>query len=451
MSEGTNDKGISDLEREFEEEVKKEKSPKEGRLPEEIELEREYDEEMKGERLPEEKELDPIAKRFYELSNRTFKTETELDDAVNRIVNDLERDYFFKGLLKKTKRGGQLLLKKGLETFKGFSAFQAASGITELARGSLKGTLGTLAKAGLRGARVGAIPSALQALGFEAGKERTRQNRDAWQNFANVCKESFDYLAKNLTQNADDPLEASRLAAEAFSTALKKVKSERQRAYTQETRKTVEKAGPKKFVSKTAILALGVICIVLAAGLVGAIFVYTPRINNLQSQITEKNSTISSLNTMISSLNSTISSLNNMIFSLNQTNQTLQNTVNQLELNVSNLQLDVAYLNNITLLNASAYLLSDQALSQAAGASTIVFENPLSFAGYVSVGVQSTSNTTYVGVAYYSYGITYNNNVTVGTGGTAAFPILGGATAIIVGNKETVNSVNATVTATYYY
>jgi len=82
MSKGTNDEDASDIEREFEEEVK----------------EKEF---------PEEKELDPFAENFYKLSGRTFETETELDNAVNGILNEIERDYFFKGLFKKTKKAGK--------------------------------------------------------------------------------------------------------------------------------------------------------------------------------------------------------------------------------------------------------------------------------------------------------------------------------------------------------
>jgi hypothetical protein len=97
MSKSTKDKDMSDIEREFEKEMKEEELPKESRLPEETEFEREYDKEMKGEELPEEIELDPFAEKFYELSNRTFKTEAEIDNAVNGILNEIERDYFFKG------------------------------------------------------------------------------------------------------------------------------------------------------------------------------------------------------------------------------------------------------------------------------------------------------------------------------------------------------------------
>jgi hypothetical protein len=434
MSKDTNDKDTSDLEREFEEEMRKEKLPKESRLPEETEFEREYNEEMEGEELPEEKKLDPFAERFYELSGRTFKTETELDSAVNRILNEIERDYFFKGLFKKTKKGGKLLLKKGIKTFKGVPAFQAATGITQLARGNLKGTLGTLAKAGLKEVRVGgAVLPVLGALGFEAAEK----NRDAWQNFANVCEESFDYLARNLNEKADDPLEASKLASEAFSTALKKVESERKKASVQRIRRVAAKPGQNKVFNRTVAIALGLVCIVLLAGLVSALVVYVPMVNDLRSQMTEKDKAISSLNSQISALNN----------SFNQINASSSNKDTQ----IAALTSQLASYANILTLNVSAYLVYDQPVSQAASENTTVFTDVLYYAGYVSVAVQSDSNTTYVEVIYSYYGVIYDNNVTVGTSGTAAFPVLPATVAIRVGNTELVDPVNATVTATYIY
>src|SRR3990172_5753841 len=92
--------------------------------------------------------------------------------------------------------------------------------LTELE--DLKGLLGSLAKAGL-GAVVpggGAILPALKALGFETSEDEDA-NRDAWRNYVEVSREAYEYLASNLEENADDPLIASRLANEAFQTALK--------------------------------------------------------------------------------------------------------------------------------------------------------------------------------------------------------------------------------------
>jgi hypothetical protein len=437
MSKSTNDKDTSDLEREFEEEMKKEKRPEESLLPEEAEFEKEYDEEMQNEELPKRREIDPYAEKFYELSTRKFKTEAELDNAVSKILNEIERDYFFKGLLKKTKKGGKLL-QKGLATFKGLPAFQAANAITQLVRGNLKVTLGTLAKIALRGMQAGTTLPVLKALGFEAGNEETEQNREAWQNFTNVCKESFDYLARNLNENADDPLEASKLASEAFSAALKKVESERKSASIQRTRKlAVAKPSSKKIVNRTIPLVLGMICILLVAGLVGAIAVYSPMVSNLESQIAEKDN-------LISSMNSTISSLQD---SLNQSSTSAAAKDSQ----IAALNYQISNLFNYINLNVSALLVYNQTIYQNAGANTTIYYDMVQFAGYITVEVQSSSNTTYVGLVYSSYGVNYNSTITVGTVGTAAFPVLPGALYINVGNTETADAVAAIVTATYTY
>jgi predicted PurR-regulated permease PerM len=50
---------------------------------------------------------------------------------------------------------------------------------------------------------------------------------------------------------------------------------------------------PKKLVSRNVAIALGIICIILVVGVVGAFAYYMPMIN-------DKNNTISSLNTQIS-------------------------------------------------------------------------------------------------------------------------------------------------------
>jgi len=169
MPNDTNDKYASDLEREFEQELKKEKRPEESLLPEEEEFEKEYVEEMQ-EQLPPKKELDPYAEKFYALTTKKFKTEAELSNAVSKILSEIEHDFFFKGLVQKTSKSGKLLLQKGLKTFKGVPAFQAATAITQMVRDNLKVTLGTLAKTALRGMQAETTSPTLKALGFEAGE-----------------------------------------------------------------------------------------------------------------------------------------------------------------------------------------------------------------------------------------------------------------------------------------
>ena len=79
----------------------------------------------------------------------------------------------------------------------------------------------------------------------------------------------------------------------------------------------------KKVVGKNVAIALGIICIVLAVGLVGAIANYTSIISVKDNTIASNNSTINSKNSQIADKNNTISSLNTQIQTLtSQKNQT---------------------------------------------------------------------------------------------------------------------------------
>jgi hypothetical protein len=208
--------------------------------------------------------------------------------------------------------------------------------------------------------------------------------------------------------------------------------------------KTPEKKAQRKIFSRTMVIVLGLICIILAAGLVGAIAVYMPMVSNLESQIAEKNSTISSLNSQVLSLNSQVLSLR---ADFEQVNSTISNYKDAIEAYTS----QIAYYISIISLNESVSLPVTQTLTQDANTFTVVYTNGIQYAGYVSVGVESSSNTTYAQVVYSSYGVNYDHNVTVGTSGTAVFPVLPGEIEIRVGNTEAVENVTATASATYRY
>lgn len=152
-----------------------------------------------------------------------------------------------------------------------------------------------------------------------------------------------------------------------------------------------------------------------------------------EPQITDKDNTISSLNSQISSKDSQISSLNSQVTSL-------QNQVNDLT--------------NIVNLAKSTVWIDDQTISQPAGSYT--YWTPAfsaSYAGYISVWVQSSTTTnTYVRVIYSAYGVNYDNQIGVGTGGTAVFPILPcSSVEIRVGNSNLLSGATETVTITYHY
>jgi uncharacterized coiled-coil protein SlyX len=216
--------------------------------------------------------------------------------------------------------------------------------------------------------------------------------------------------------------------------------------------KTTEKKGQKKIVGRRVAIALGMICIVLVAGLVGAIAVYTPMIGNLESQIAEMENQIAERDDTISSLNSTVSSLKSQISSLTYLVANYSDHLNQSYSEIDSLNSQIASYYSIIYLNESGYLFENETLTQNANTSTVIYTNIIEYAGYVCVDIEeSSSNTTYVQLFYSFYEVNYDHNVTVGTTGTAAFPVLPGQIEIIVGNTEPVDDVTVTATAFYYY
>jgi len=193
----------------------------------------------------------------------------------------------------------------------------------------------------------------------------------------------------------------------------------------------------KKVMSRT-VIALGIICIVLAFSLVGAISIYTSRedlLNHMEEylneQIQEKDAEISSLESQKTSLQHQIDDLNHII----------------------HLQESVIWVNSET-------------MSQPANSYWSFSTSNVTYAGYVVVWVEtSTTTNTYVRVIYSNYVTTrivgnqhyvtdfnYDNQITVGSGGTVVFPVLPCTSVEIrVGNTNLINGATETVTITYFY
>ena len=114
----------------------------------------------------------------------------------------------------------------------------------------------------------------------------------------------------------------------------------------------------KKVVNRNVAIALGIICIILAVGLVGnianmlkdnIIASKDSTINDLNSQITSKNSqiaekdnTISLLNSQVSSKDSQIASLTNQIIDLQNQTTSLQNEITSKQNEISSLNTQIA-------------------------------------------------------------------------------------------------------------
>jgi cell division protein FtsL len=135
-----------------------------------------------------------------------------------------------------------------------------------------------------------------------------------------------------------------------------------------------------KVSRKGVVIALGIICIVLIAGLGGTIAVYTSMIN-------DKNNTISSLDTKISELNSNVTNLQKQITSDNA-------TINSLTSNVTNLQ---------KLLNATSVSVGEITANLSAWVDrAVVVEGNISYIGLslLDWNYELSSNGATIGVSW---------------------------------------------------
>jgi len=187
----------------------------------------------------EEWEMDDLpmtyAERLFELSQREFENEFELDRELNEILHDMEREYFF-GFLKKIAGGvkkavssvgktvgslinkGKKVLGGVVSKIPGFSALRKAVGPL---LGSLRGMLGSAAKSGLAGLIPGgqAALSALNALGLNSEMSDEERIREI-EKFVAGAKRAYEFAAENIHANVDNPIEAHRLASRAFEAGM---------------------------------------------------------------------------------------------------------------------------------------------------------------------------------------------------------------------------------------
>jgi len=257
----------------------------------------------------------------------------------------------------------------------------------------------------------------------------------------------------------------------------------------------------KKVVGRNVAIALGIICIIVAVGLVGAIANYTSIISGKDNTIATRDSQMQTLTNQKNQLQTWLSGNetlvnqtetwldeNKTLLSWTQTwlnaNMTLYNnyvanhhysdsdynslitqitnlqnqvsslnsTINSLNTQITNLQNQVADLTNIVNLVKNTTWVDDQTVSQPANSYTS-WTFSASYAGYVSVWVQTSSATdTRVRVIYSSHGVDYDGEIGVGSSGTAVFPLLPSSNIEIrVGNHNLVSGATETVTITYYY
>lgn len=185
----------------------------------------------------------------------------------------------------------------------------------------------------------------------------------------------------------------------------------------------------KKMVGRNVAIALGIVCIILVAGLAVVLLLsYSPTSGSLQT------------------------TYNNYVNDHHRTDE----EYNSLSSQNTNLQNQVSDLTTTLNLGKSAVWVNDQTVSQPAGGlgiSYTTWSESASYAGYVSITVLSSTTTkTYANVVYSANGVNFDHSINVGTSGTAYFPVLSSSSITVeVGNGNLSNGATETVTITYYY
>ena len=204
---------------------------------------------------------------------------------------------------------------------------------------------------------------------------------------------------------------------------------------------------PKKGTNwKNLSLALLMVCIVLLASVVGILAFYLPTIDSLNTQVAEKDASIADLTENVTSLSSQVSSLQATVDQFNNTIKSLRDTADYLN-SLAEYYVGILYM------NSSEYLFSQREFTMDANGNITIYQGVLEYAGYGSVSLESTSNTTYVQILYSYKGVEYDQNFTLGESGTAYFPVLPTGVTILIGNTDisTSDTVNGTATGFYYY
>lgn len=180
----------------------------------------------------------------------------------------------------------------------------------------------------------------------------------------------------------------------------------------------------KKVVSRSTATGLGIMCIILVAGLVGVILYYNTQVNTLNN---DKNT-------------------------LNNDKNALTTYKNQLETwlagNITQLQ---DRINSLTSLSEQMTILNQYTVNQGAGAQSNVASWQANYAGYVEVSMTSTTDNAYVTLEYWYQGHFFSFKKNLGTSGQALFCVLPSTVTVYLGNSNWMNGATHTISATYYY
>jgi hypothetical protein len=236
----------------------------------------------------------------------------------------------------------------------------------------------------------------------------------------------------------------------------------------------VLKMSEKKVVRRSTAIGLGVLCIILLIGTVGAVVYYNNLVNSkdstYNSYVSNHSHSDSDYNSYVSShshADSDYNSVTSQLSSANAQNTNLQtwlngnvtalananNQINSLQSQLASANSQIDNLNSIIGLKQSTVWVKTYTLSQGNG-QTSYWTFSASYAGYVSVLVESSTVAgTHVHVIYSAYEVNFDQEIVVSAGDTAVFPILPSSNIQVgVGNGLIIGSgATETVTITYHY
>jgi Tfp pilus assembly protein PilN len=197
--------------------------------------------------------------------------------------------------------------------------------------------------------------------------------------------------------------------------------------------------------SSIVVIALSIICVLLASGFIVTLAFFLPN----QSKLTEQEQTIMTLNNQISALEQEISNAPDINVFQAQINE-LKTQVSALNNTLVNANQQLSPLRDIVNLNKYSLIYTNTTV-QAPQTNATVLDSDLNYAGYITVQATSNSTTTYAMISYTYKDFTMVYNQTLGNSGSALFPVLPANIKMVLGNLETENGTQVVATITYYY
>lgn len=195
----------------------------------------------------------PYGERLFELSQREFESESEMDDALGGIFDDMEREYFFR-------KAASFLKSNPIAKSFINKAVDAAAGFIPGGRVALDAirTMGKPLLQGIRNNWSGAVkagvnalaPGSLRMAGNFAGRLGLRPGngalatREAFGRIAKGIQRSYEFAAEHFDGRAGDPLVASRLANRAFEAGALPLLGQRRNPYASSPTSAAGKPNP---------------------------------------------------------------------------------------------------------------------------------------------------------------------------------------------------------------